>query len=400
MPKMAVRTLKKTAIGNIRSTENPNKTIQDSEKLYMLCGDCEDLFSEKETWFANKIFHPYLKKEKTIFDYDENLAYFITSVNWRSLYLDILDFVENSVVGIDALECLIESEKIMNEFLRGKRNDLGKIENHIFFFDDIKELFVDASNFADLKPHATFHRGIGSYTFCYEDEKTYGTLTNMMGVILVTLYHKGQREVWNNTEILNGVGRIEAKDQQIQSVFGNELIHIMETAKKASEAMSVAQQKKAEDRIKAAGEDVKNFFVLLVSLKKKEYDEKTIATLSKLIPQNILFALEYENESRLAIYHTKVMQTAWIPTEEQKVELKGLNLDTVWENIVIAVGGLNIEKGNTLDEQIEINEKKQKLEKEIAKLEKQARAEKQPKKKFELVQAEKKLKEKLKLLEG
>lgn len=191
----------------------------------------------------------------------QHCGYCVPSVNWRSLYLDILDFVENSVVGIDALECLIESEKIMNEFLRGKRNDLGKIENHIFFFDDIKELSVGASNFADLKPHATFHRGIGSYTFCYEDEKTYGTLTNMMGVILVTLYHKGQREVWNNTEILNGVGRIEAKDQQIQSVFGNELIHIMETAKKASEAMSVAQQKKAEDRIKAAGEDVKNYSV-------------------------------------------------------------------------------------------------------------------------------------------
>ena len=149
-----------------------------------------------------------------------------------------------------------------------------------------------------------------------------------------------------------------------------------------------------------SGEDVKSFFVLLVSLKRKEYDEKTIATLSKLIPQNILFVLEYENESRLAIYHTKVMQTACMPTEEQKVELKGLNLNTVWENIVIAVGGVNIEKGNSLDEQIEINEKKQKLEKEIAKLEKQARAEKQPKKKFELVQAEKRLKEKLKLLEG
>lgn len=150
----------------------------------------------------------------------------------------------------------------------------------------------------------------------------------------------------------------------------------------------------------SSGEDVKSFFVLLVSLKRKEYDEKTIATLSKLILQNILFVLEYENESRLAIYHTKVMQTAWMPTEEQKVELKGLNLDTVWENIVIAVGGVNIEKGNSLDEQIEINEKKKKLEKEIAKLEKQARVEKQPKKKFELVQAEKKLKEKLKLLEG
>ena len=147
-----------------------------------------------------------------------------------------------------------------------------------------------------------------------------------------------------------------------------------------------------------AGEDVKSFFVLLVSLKKKEYDEKTIATLSKLIPQNILFVLEYENESRLAIYHTKVMQTEWMPTEEQKVELKGLNLDTVWENIVIAVGKVNIEKVNSLDEQIEINEKKQKLEKEIAKLEKQARAEKQPKKKFELVSKVRNLKKEFDML--
>ena len=141
-----------------------------------------------------------------------------------------------------------------------------------------------------------------------------------------------------------------------------------------------------------AGDEVKSFFVLLVSLKRKEFDEKTIATLSKLIPQNILFVLECGNESKLAIYHTKIMQTDWKTTEEQRIELQGLNLDTVWENIVIAVGGVNIEKGNSLDEQIEINEKKQKLEKEIAKLEKQARAEKQPKKKFELVQKIKTLK--------
>lgn len=144
-----------------------------------------------------------------------------------------------------------------------------------------------------------------------------------------------------------------------------------------------------------AGEEVKSFFVLLVSLKKKDYDEKNIATLSKLIPQNILFILECGGESKLAIYHTKVMQTEWKPSDEQQIELKGLNLDTVWENIVIAVGGISLEEGNTLDEQIEINERMQKLEKEIAKLEKQARAEKQPKKKFELVQQIKQLKNKL-----
>ncbi|WP_278418150.1 DUF4391 domain-containing protein [Ruminococcus bromii] len=134
-----------------------------------------------------------------------------------------------------------------------------------------------------------------------------------------------------------------------------------------------------------AGEDVKSFFVLLVSLKKKKYDEKTIATLSKLIPQNILFVLEYENESRLAIYHTKVMQTEWKPTENQQIELHGLNLDTVWENIVksLECGVWNEEL--SLDENIALHNKQEQLKKQIEKLEKQARAERQPKKKFELV---------------
>lgn len=55
-------------------------------------------------------------------------------------------------------------------------------------------------------------------------------------------------------------------------------------------------------------------------------------------------------------------------------------------NIVVDIGGVSIADGNTLDEQIAANERRQKIEKEIAKLEKQARAEKQPKKKFKLVQ--------------
>lgn len=149
-----------------------------------------------------------------------------------------------------------------------------------------------------------------------------------------------------------------------------------------------------------AGDEVKNFFVLHVFLKRKEFDEKTVATLSKLIPQNILFILEYGGKSKLAIYHTKIMQTDWKPTEEQRIELHGLNLDKVWENLIVAVGGVEIEQGNTLDEQIEVNEKRQKLEKEIAKFEKQARAEKQPKKKFEMVQRVREYQKKLEKLKN
>ena len=147
-----------------------------------------------------------------------------------------------------------------------------------------------------------------------------------------------------------------------------------------------------------AGEEVGSFFVLLVALKKKDFDEKTIVALSKLIPQNILFVLEFEGQSKLAIYRTKLMQTDWKPTESCAIELRGLTLDKVWENIVVDIGEVNIADGNTLDEQIAADERRQRIEKEIAKLEKQARAEKQPKKKFELVQRVRALQKQLDVL--
>ncbi len=259
VPKMAVRTLKKTSIGNIRNTDNPNMTVQDSEKHYMLCGECEDLFSEYETYFANLMFHPYLKSEKIKFDYDERLFYFLTSVSWRSLYWDLLDFVENHVVGIEALECLIKAEKIMHDYLLHKRADIEHIENHIYFFDDIKEISNnDPNNIKNMHPHASFHRGIASYTFCYEKEGTYGTITNMMGIVILTFYGLGKEEKWVNTKILNQIGIIKAREQMVTSVVGNEFAHITKTTYNASNNMSDSQQKKVADRISKAGETVKD----------------------------------------------------------------------------------------------------------------------------------------------
>ena len=136
----------------------------------------------------------------------------------------------------------------------------------------------------------------------------------------------------------------------------------------------------------ADGERVKSFFVLLVALKRKDFEEKTIITISKLIPQNMLLILECGSEAKLATYRTKLMQTDWKRKENLSIELKGLNMDTVWENIIVQIGGITIEQGNTLDEQIAVNEQRMKIQKEIDRLTKAAKIEKQPKKKFELAQ--------------
>ena len=141
-----------------------------------------------------------------------------------------------------------------------------------------------------------------------------------------------------------------------------------------------------------AGENIKSFFLIHIALKRKDFDPKNIIMISKLIPQNILFVLEYEDEVKLCVHHINLMQSEWMKKSDCTVKLDGLNLDTVWENIIISVGSISLQDDNTLDEQIAVNERRLKLQKEIDKLTRQAQKEKQPNKKFELMQKINKLK--------
>ena len=142
----------------------------------------------------------------------------------------------------------------------------------------------------------------------------------------------------------------------------------------------------------AAGENIKEFYVLAVQLKRKDYAEKNIEMLSKLIPQNILFALQYENQTQLAVYHTKFICSMWMPTDEMVITLSGLNLNTVWENIIKTVGEIQVQEGNTLAEQIAEDEERVRTLKLIAALEKRMAKETQPRKKRELFEQIKTLK--------
>ena len=134
------------------------------------------------------------------------------------------------------------------------------------------------------------------------------------------------------------------------------------------------------------GENVHAFFVLQVGLKQKKFSEKTLVTISKLIPQHMVFLLEHEGQAKLAVYHTKLLQTPWSTLDALNLSIKGLTMDAVWENVIVQIGGIQMQDGNTLGQQLVQDEQRARLEKEIARLEKLARAQKQPKKKFELAQ--------------
>lgn len=143
------------------------------------------------------------------------------------------------------------------------------------------------------------------------------------------------------------------------------------------------------------GKKINSIYVLSVTLKTKDYDSKNIEKISKIIPQNLVFALQYEEEIQLAVFCEKIFTTSWMHETKAKLELKGFNFDEVWENIIKQIEGGEWDSNLSLSENIELKERKEKLQKEIDKLEKLARKEIQPKKKFELVSKKRKLEEEL-----
>lgn len=140
------------------------------------------------------------------------------------------------------------------------------------------------------------------------------------------------------------------------------------------------------------GEKVKGFYVLAIQLKRKEYDTKNIALLNKLIQQNIVFALHFEDEVQFAINHTKLIKSAWQAENEASIPLSGITLDAVWENIVKSIGDIEVEEGKTLVEQIAADTQKAKILAQIASLEKKIANEKQPRKVREYFEQIKKMK--------
>lgn len=144
------------------------------------------------------------------------------------------------------------------------------------------------------------------------------------------------------------------------------------------------------------GKKINSIYVLSVTLKTKDYDSKNIEKISKIIPQNLVFALQYEEEIQLAVFYEKIFVTEWMHETKAKLELKGFNFDEVWENIIKQIEGGEWDSNLSLSENIELKEKKEKLKKEIDVLKKKMKNEKQFNRQIEIKAEIKKLEELIK----
>jgi hypothetical protein len=113
-PKFVIEWMKSTGSKYQRGFLTPNKRDQDGLKKYMLSEQVEQLFGTREKWFAENIFHPYLKNRFAQMHYNEDLYYFALSMLWRIL---VLELEQPEIEKFLFYSEMVKAEKQWREFL-------------------------------------------------------------------------------------------------------------------------------------------------------------------------------------------------------------------------------------------------------------------------------------------
>ena len=137
--------------------------------------------------------------------------------------------------------------------------------------------------------------------------------------------------------------------------------------------------------------DIGNIFILRAELKEETCDARILSMLFGLIDQRMVIVLQYGIRCKPVTSHDMLIEGEWMLEPDCTLTLEGLDLDDVWENLVIRIGRIEIEEGNSLSEQISKDRVRKGREAQRAQLEKRMMAEEQPRKKRELFEQIKKL---------
>jgi hypothetical protein len=118
-------------VKELRPLLTPNRVVQDIGKPRLLCKDCDNTFSEVENTFRNQMYVPLLTGSKQ-FPYEEWLTRFVISIAWKRLVTGI-GKLDLSGLDPNLPQQAAQAAQCWKDYLRGKRQDAGHYEHHMFF---------------------------------------------------------------------------------------------------------------------------------------------------------------------------------------------------------------------------------------------------------------------------
>jgi hypothetical protein len=161
IPSFVYKWIKETsATGYLRGGKKPEQRLQDGIKSFLLCGDCEQLFSGFEQKFANIVFYPYVKTELdqegvaqsilTEFEYTDWFVKFCLSIQFRQ----VVGSGDLAKLNKDDLNLVISEWHSWRKFLLGQSSKSGEAKTYFVF---LQNLAGGWGNLDKIHPRAAFY---------------------------------------------------------------------------------------------------------------------------------------------------------------------------------------------------------------------------------------------------
>jgi hypothetical protein len=212
-PALVYRAIKKDSVtGFLRAAMSPNQRMQDGDKHPLLCVDCEQRFGERETKFNNHIFKAFHESDQDTFDYGDWLHYFLTSVAWRTLIMDLADPSTVARIPARVLPELEHAASTMQRYLLGENNLADLVRNHVILFAGAGDY---SPQLAAAGPNFIIRRSVGGYTLWSQGGFSC-VIHNLAGFFCATHIRGKPSDIWNNTKISPAGGRI-TQPQKVKS---------------------------------------------------------------------------------------------------------------------------------------------------------------------------------------
>lgn len=245
LPAFAYRWLRESSgNGYLRSSDEPNRRIQDGLKFYWLCAACEQAFSRNETAFAGKLFHPYIKASGKIFPYSSWLIHFCTSVSWRVLRF-YRDEGHLKSWEPEALARINEAELVWRELLFGSRPHPAEHQQHLLPLDRIAE------STGELAPNINRYLMRAVHLDIVRGTQSIFTYAKLGRFIILGFVYEPNLNHWKGAKVHASRGYIEPREYVVPRALGDYLNEKARKMQSALASMSDRQHEKVDAAFRA-----------------------------------------------------------------------------------------------------------------------------------------------------
>jgi len=232
--------------GFFRNPNNPNRRLQDGDKLPLLCAACEQRFGEAEREFETNVFSAFHKTDRDHFSYGPWLHYFMTSLAWRTLILDLPGLEADAANPRAAVADMAAAAETMRQYLLGASNLARCLRNHAVAWT---KGLSGSAELAAAGPNVIIRRSVFDYSILHRLHGYSGIIHNLGGFMCFLIVKGKPRDTWNQTKVNPAGGRIRQPQRVSSWLMGDLLSHIVESAQKQG-AMSEAQRGKVSEAMR------------------------------------------------------------------------------------------------------------------------------------------------------